>query len=56
MPFGLKNAKATYESLANKVFEPLIEHTMEVYADDMIVKSIRDADHGQDLRKMFEIL
>ena len=54
MPFGLKNAKATYESLANKVFEPLIEHTMEVYVND--IKSMCDAEHGQDLRKTFEIL
>ena len=56
MPFGLKNAGATYQRMVNKIFEPLISKTMEVYADDMIVKSIRDADHGQDLRKMFEIL
>jgi len=56
MPFGLKNAKAAYQRLVNKVFEPLIEHTMEVYVDDMIVKIMHDAKHRPDLRKMLKIL
>jgi len=55
MLFGLKNAGATYQRL-NKNFEPLIEQTMELYVDDMIVKSLLDVKHGQDLRKTFEIL
>jgi len=56
MPFGLKNAGATYQCLVNKLFEPLIGKTMEVYVDDMLVKSKTDGDHGHDLRKMFDIL
>ncbi|CAL8168941.1 unnamed protein product [Prunus armeniaca] len=39
MPFGLKNAKATYQRLVNSIFAPLIGSTMEVYVDDMLVKS-----------------
>jgi len=56
MPFGLKNARATYQCLVNKLFEPLIGKTMEVYIDDIIVKSKTDGDHGNDLRKTFDIL
>ncbi|CAL8116974.1 unnamed protein product [Prunus armeniaca] len=43
MPFGLKNAGATYQRLVNSIFAPLIGNTMEVYVDDMLVKS-RTAD------------
>jgi len=56
MPFGLKNAGATYQRLVNKLFEPLIEQTIEVYVDDMmIVKSKAEEDHSSDLKKTFEI-
>jgi len=46
MPFGLKNTGATYQRLVHKLFEPLIGWTMVVYIDDMIVKSMLDAEHG----------
>ena len=39
MPFGLKNAGATYQRLVNKVFADKISKSMEVYVDDMLVKS-----------------
>ena len=45
MTFGLKNAGATYQRLANKMFKHLIGKTMEVYMDDMLVKSLNKADH-----------
>ena len=40
----------------NKVFEPLIGKTMEVYVDDMITKSIKENDHAQDLEETFRLL
>ena len=40
MPFGLKNVGATYQQLVNKVFTNLIGKTIEVYVDDMLVKSL----------------
>ena len=39
MPFGLKNAGATYQRLVNKMFSKQISRNMEVYVDDMLVKS-----------------
>ena len=56
MPFGLKNAGATYQRLVNKMFKDLLGRTMEVYVDDMLVKSIRADDHLVDLAGMFEVL
>ena len=45
MPFGLKNAGATYQRLVNKMFADKLGITMEVYIDDMLVKSLHAADH-----------
>ncbi|CAA0833865.1 Unknown protein, partial [Striga hermonthica] len=56
MPFGLKNAGATYQRLVNKMFASLIGVSMEVYVDDMLVKSVYASDHVNDLNKMFSIL
>ena len=39
MPFGLKNAGATYQRLVTKIFQELIRKTVEAYVDDMVVKS-----------------
>ncbi|KAL2250108.1 UNVERIFIED_CONTAM: Retrovirus-related Pol polyprotein from transposon 17.6 [Sesamum indicum] len=56
MPFGLKNAGATYQRLVNKMFGNLLGKTMEVYADDMLVKSKRSQDHVRDLAQAFSIM
>ena len=53
MPFGLKNAGATYQRLFNAVFEDEIGETMEVYVDDMWVKSKTEDDHIANLDKIF---
>ena len=41
MPFGLKNVRTTYQRLMNHMFKRLIEDTIEVYIDEMLVKSWR---------------
>ncbi|PNX59981.1 gag-pol polyprotein, partial [Trifolium pratense] len=54
MPFGLKNAGATYQRMMNKVFRGEIGDMLEVYMDDMIVKSHEEIDHTAHLRKVFK--
>ncbi|CAA7017902.1 unnamed protein product [Microthlaspi erraticum] len=56
MPFGLKNAGATYQRLVNKMFAQQLGKTMEVYIDDMLVKSLEEKDHVVHLRDCFEQL
>ena len=56
MPFGLKNAGATYQRLVTKMFRTLLEKTMEVYIDDMLVKTKEFPDHVGHLKKAFELL
>nr|XP_017250755.1 PREDICTED: uncharacterized protein LOC108221384 [Daucus carota subsp. sativus] len=55
MPFGLKNAGATFQRMVNKVFADQIGRNMEYYVDDMIVKSLF-RDHADDLKECFETL
>ncbi|KAL5546495.1 hypothetical protein UlMin_006182 [Ulmus minor] len=56
MPFGLKNAGATYQRLVNKMFSNYLGKTMEVYIDDMLVKSLSAEQHLHHLRQAFEVL
>jgi hypothetical protein len=56
MPFGLKNAGATYQRLVNKMFQAQIGRNMEVYVDDMLVKSAKSTTHITDLHEAFGIL
>ena len=56
MPFGLKNAGATYQRLVNKIFQGQIERNMEVYVDDMLVKNTESGNHAHDLYEVFEML
>ena len=56
MPFGLKNVGATYQRLVTKMFRPLLEITMEVYINDMLVKSKQRSDHAAHLQQTFDLL
>ena len=53
MPFGLKNAGATYQKLVNQMFKKQIGRNVEVCVDDMLVKSRKEEDHLDDLRETF---
>ena len=52
MPFGLKNAGATYQRIMTRIFKDKIGHTVEMYIDDMVVKSKREAQHINYLKSM----
>ena len=54
--FGLKNAGATYQRLMTKIFKPLIGHMVEVYIDDIMVKSKTRGEHVQHLQEVFHLL
>ena len=54
--FGLKNAGATYQKLVNHMFHPQIGRNVEVYVDDMLVKSLDEGSHLDDLQETFETL
>ena len=56
MPFGLKNAGATYQRLVNKMFHKQIGTFMEVYIDDMLVKLIKAELHKTHLAEAFQVL
>ena len=56
MPFGLKNAGSTYQQIMTKMFEPQLGRSIEVFIDDMVVKSKLVSEHVGDLTNIFEIL
>ncbi|XP_072061946.1 uncharacterized protein [Arachis hypogaea] len=53
MPFGLKNAGATYQRLMDKVFAKQIGRNIEVYVDDMVAKTKIGNNHLDDLTEIF---
>ena len=56
IPFGLTNAGATYQRLVNHMFRPQIGRNMEVYVDDMLVRSLDEQKHQDDLQETFDTL
>ena len=54
MIFGLKNAGATYQRAMNYIFHDLIGKLVEIYIDDVVVKSMSAGGHLEDLRKVLE--
>ena len=56
MPFGLKNAEATYQRLMNKMFAHQIGRNVQVYVDNMLMKSLQEYDHLSDLQETFNTL
>ncbi|KAG9458886.1 hypothetical protein H6P81_003394 [Aristolochia fimbriata] len=56
MPFGLKNARATYQRAMQKIFDDFLHKFVECYVDDVVVKTKSRGDHLRDLRAVFERL
>jgi hypothetical protein len=56
MPFGLRNAGATFARLVYKVFGSQLGRNVEAYVDDIVVKSHKVFDHASDLQETFDNL
>ena len=56
MPFDLKNVEFTYQRMITKMFEPQLGKSIQVYIDDMVVKSKVVSEHVRDPGNIFEIL
>lgn len=56
MPLGLKNVEATYQRLMTRMFKDKIGSMVEVYIDNMVVKSRENQRHVNNLIEVFEIL
>ena len=55
MPFGLKNAEATYQRMKIRMFKDKIGWTVEVYIDDMVVKSKKDRGMWSGFSRLKEV-
>ena len=53
MPFGLKNARSTYQRMMIRIFEPQLGKSIEVYIDDLVVKSKIVSEHMGDFGNIF---
>ncbi|GJP76558.1 hypothetical protein CLOP_g6983 [Closterium sp. NIES-67] len=56
MPFGLTNAPATFQAEINHILRPLLDECVVVYLDDILIYSRDMKQHGEHLRRVFEIL
>ena len=56
MSVGIKNAGATYMRVMTAIFHDMIHKEIEVYMDDIIIKSRENVDHMTHLRKYFDRL
>ena len=54
MPFGLKNAGATYQRAMTTIFHDMMHQELEDYVDDIVVKSKKREEHFYVLKKVFE--
>ncbi|GJZ86053.1 reverse transcriptase domain-containing protein [Tanacetum coccineum] len=56
MPFGLKNVGATYQRLVDKAFDNQVGRNIEVYADDLVIKSHTETETLRDIDETFRTL
>ena len=55
MSFGLKNARSTYQRMMTRMFEPQLGKNIEIYIEDMVVKSKVVSEHLEDLGNTFNV-
>ncbi|GJX88678.1 reverse transcriptase domain-containing protein [Tanacetum coccineum] len=56
MPLGLKNAEATYQRLVDKAFHKQIGRNLEVYVDDLVIKSCTEHEMIRDIEETVKTL
>ena len=56
MPFGLKNAGATYQRLVDKAFKKQVGRNLEVYVDDLVIKSHTEDEAVRNIDETFKTL
>ena len=56
MPFDLKNVGSTYQRMMTRMFDPQLGKNIEIYVDDMVVKSKMVTEHLEDLGDIFDVL
>nr|GEZ78780.1 reverse transcriptase domain-containing protein [Tanacetum cinerariifolium] len=56
MPFGLKNTSATYQLLVDKAFDKQIGRNLEIYVDDLVIKSHKETELLRDIEETFYTL
>ena len=56
MPFGIKNAGATYQRAMQKIFDDILHKIVQCYVDDLVVKTRKREEHIRDLRIVFNRL
>ncbi|GJZ62982.1 reverse transcriptase domain-containing protein [Tanacetum coccineum] len=56
MPFGMRNARATYQRLVDKAFHKQIGKNLEVYVDDLVIKSRTENEIVRDMEETFQTL
>jgi hypothetical protein len=54
MTFGLKNAGVTYQRAMNYIFHELISKIVEIYIDDVVIKSLNHDSHLEDVKRTLE--
>ena len=56
MPFGLKNTRSTYQRMMTRMFESQLGKSIEIYVDDMVVKSKVVSEHLGEIDNTFNVL
>ena len=55
-PMGLCNSPARFQSIMNRIFQPLLNKSVTVYLDDILVFSKTPEEHVRHLQQVFDIL